>query len=1021
MTVHLHARSYYTLLDSTITITNLVTYSKKLGFSSVCCTDFNNLHGAMEFYNEAMKQSIKPIIGVEIAVHYNEKNIPFLLLAKNNDGFKRCMRLSTLSSKGFIDFSELQGASTDCFIIVYGEDGPFEKDIIHENKEQLMDGLRMLHDSLCDFDVAISMNDIPFWREKNEFLKKCCDELHIPTVAVHKIYYERKEDYRRYRMISSIRLGRKFRDNSFITLANRYILSNDEMLQLYGEECCRRSEEIASMCFIQFPVEVTTLPTFPLEKGSRVDYLKQLCLAGLKKRLQTTDVPVSYVSRLKMELDVIISMSFEDYFLIVYDVVRFARSSGILVGPGRGSSAGSLVAYCLGITHVDPLQFNLVFERFLNPERISMPDIDIDFPDNRRDEVFDYVKKKYGSSHVCHIVTYGTLAARQVLRDVGKSLEVNARELDMLCKNVPNTPKMTLEVAYKQSMTFKKYIDVNKSLQEVYQMALSLEGFPRHTSTHAAGVILSEKELVSVVPLLDDGQQNYVCQWSMEHLEQLGLIKMDFLGLRNLTMLNDIVCSINEQQPFDLSKISLEDKKTFSLIADGDTVGIFQLESDGMKSLLKRIKPSCFNDIVATIALYRPGPMENIPLYLQSKANFPKIHYYHDDLKPILMDTYGVIVYQEQIMQIAQKIAGFSLGKADILRKAMSKKNQKELDSLKSDFLKGSKEMGYGDKVPLELFELISKFAGYGFNKAHSVAYSLIAYQLAYLKANFPIPYYQALLNSSLQSEAKRDEVINECKERKVLILAPSISVSKDRFIIEKEGLRYPLNGIKNVGMSTVKEIMAEQERGVFENYFQCVARLSLRGIQRRVIESLIDAGAMDGFNHSRKTMLMSLDAAINYAELIRIETKDGPLIDESLVSKPIVQLASDTLMERCEREKNALGFYFSDHPTMLLKQQCNYTGKSLYELTKEEGYVEGFGIVSTIKNHRTKKGDMMAFLVLSDETASFDVVMMPQLYQRCINTLKKGQLVTFSGKMDKRGSCVLQKLVEVKVSGGNT
>ena len=589
----------------------------------------------------------------------------------------------------------------------------------------------------------------------------------------------------------------------------RYFRSKEEMVELYDEDDLAASDKIAQMCHVEMKFPKAILPKFKNRYGmSSEEFLRRLCHKGLEKRMQYQKIPSVYEQRLRYELDVIISMGYADYFLIVWDFIRFAKTQDIYIGPGRGSAAGSLVAYCLGITHADPIRYHLLFERFLNPERVSMPDIDTDFPDDRRDEVIAYVHDLYGEHHVSHIITFNTLAAKQVLRDVGKAMQVAPRQIDLLCKLVPNRPKVTLQDAYQERVKFKQMINSGEQMRKLFAIALQLEGLPRHSSLHAAGIILSNEDISNVCPLIDVDEGMCATQFTMEYLEELGLIKMDFLGLRNLTIIDEIVHQINaKEKRLDIMHIPLDDAKTYQLIRSVDTVGVFQLESEGMKNLIRKMKPTCFEDIVATVALFRPGPMENIPRYLECRTHPEKVDYLHPDLKSILENTYGVMIYQEQVMQIAQTMAGFSLGKADNLRKAISKKKGKELQSLREDFVEGAKQKGYEESLAIRVYELIMKFANYGFNRSHSVAYGMIAYQMAYLKANAPLYFFTALLNSVIGSETKTSEYVFEARKRHIEILLPSVNQSSNQYEIEGNALRFPLVGIKGIGNAVSNEM----------------------------------------------------------------------------------------------------------------------------------------------------------------------------------------------------------------------
>lgn len=1015
MSVHLHARSCYTLLNSTLTIPQLVSQAKQAGYGAIACTDEKVMHGAMEFWKCCQKEQIKPLFGLEIQVKIEEEIVAMTVLARDNEGYVGLMEVSSrlCEDNAQLTLDQIQPHLDHWVLIVYGEGGFAESELIQEDRRGLGDKLGWLKTQLPLFYMAISFNDASFWKLKNILLKQVCGAQDIPTVALSKIYYGKAEDAQLFKIVNGIRLSKTINDKTLPSVNGRYLRTPAEMEQLYDAEDLQASDHIASICNVTMELAKTTLPAFPCPQGvSSKQYLTQLCLAGLKKRRQGLPEDPAYRRRLKYELDVILTMHFEDYFLIVWDFIRFARKAGIYVGPGRGSAAGSLVAYVLGITHVDPLQYGLLFERFLNPERISMPDIDTDFPDNRRDEVIRYVAEKYGEKHVAHIATFGTLGAKQVLRDVGRVMEIPLREVDMLCKAVPFGIKMTLQTAIQQNPRFHQMVYADRRYQELFETALRIEGLPRHVSTHAAGIVFSRAELDQICPTIRIENDLLSTQYTMEHLEELGLIKMDFLGLRNLTIIDDIVQRVNQRQPLDIMKIPLDDARTYALLKKVDTVGIFQLESEGMKNLIRKMQPECFDDIVATIALFRPGPMENIPEYLRCRTSPLAVHYLHPDLKPILESTYGVMIYQEQIMQTAQKMAGFSLGRADVLRRAMSKKKLKELQSLQKEFIGGCIQQGYDEKLANEVYELILKFANYGFNKSHSVAYGLLAYQLSYLKANFPLEFYTSLLNSVIGAEGKTAEYIDECRRHQVQILGPSVNASDVRYLIEGNAIRYPLLGIKNIGSAACLQLLAErQEKGPFADYYDFVTRMLTRRLNRKMIEALIDAGALDEFHANRQSLRLSLEEAISYGDLVRIEVGGQVRIDLGLVSKPVMVMAKEDPIERSEREREALGFYLCSHPILQIKKKYQIQTEPLIRLLAKGGYIEGFVYLQRVRQHRTKKGDLMAFAVGVDETAQIDLVIMPNIYARSTAFLNKGQYVYFQGKMDKEDSCLVNRL----------
>lgn len=634
------------------------------------------------------------------------------------------------------------------------------------------------------------------------------------------------------------------------------------------------------------------------------------------------------------------------------------------------------------------------------------------FPDHRRDEVIEYVIQRYGKESVAHIVTFNTLGAKQVLRDVGKAYGVPSSQIDLLCRFVGNKLKITLQEA-SQNPRFAQMIASNRQLTQVFKIALQLEGLPRHTSLHAAGMVLSNDSISRICPLMEMDDHVLATQYTMEYLEPLGLIKMDFLGLRNLSIIDEILQEMKKNHRFiDIMRLPLQDEKTFDLLKRVDTMGIFQLESEGMKNLLRKLKPHCFEDIVAAIALFRPGPMENIPEYLKRRENPQMITYPHPDLEPILASTYGIMIYQEQIMQVVQKMAGFSLSKADILRKAISKKKGEELEKLRQDFINGSLANGYQQELAIHVYDLIMKFANYGFNRSHSVAYGYIAYQLAFLKANEPLYFFVSLLNGVIGSEVKTSAYLFEARKQGINILPPCVQRSGHRYQIENNAIRLPLSIIKGFGHAAVEELLNErQERGEFNDFFECIARIGSRKISRKQMESLIAVGAMEGFRANRSSLLATLDEAIRYGGLVCV-AKDPVEFDYNLVSKPIMMALKDFPGQNATREKEALGFYLSAHPVATYRTKLNEQLYPLITLPQAKGnYVKCMAMITKTKLHKTKKGDQMMFVIAEDETASFDFVIMPNIYQMYQSKLVKDEILCFEGFIDKETSMLVKKI----------
>ena len=1023
MSVHLHVRSCYTLLKSTVTIPKLIQSTKQYGYHAVALCDKNVMHGAMEFYHAAVNEHIKPIFGMEVDALVREFLFGFILLAKDDDGYQDLMKLSTILNtnehKQMITFDELLTYTHHCVVLTNGDQNQLETYLLKDEKAAIYDFLNLCKQSFQTFYVSIARNDSPLLCAKNKVLKEIAKECGLPTVALSRIYFNDEADEESYKTLCAIDQGVTLEDKMLNYSPKRYFRSAEQMQDLYDQEDLDATEEIAALCNVEMKFEKAILPKYKNRYGvSSEEFLSSLCHKGLEKRMQYHVVPEQYKKRLAYELDVIISMGYADYFLIVWDFIRFARSKDIYIGPGRGSAAGSLVAYCLGITHVDPIRYHLLFERFLNPSRVSMPDIDTDFPDNRRDEVISHVHELYGDARVSHIITFNTLAAKQVLRDVGKVLQIPPRQIDFLCKLVPNRPKVVLDDAYNEQAKFKQMVNSGEKMRKLYDISKRLEGLPRHSSLHAAGIVLSNDEIYNHCPLIDVDEGMSATQFTMEYLEELGLIKMDFLGLRNLTIIDEIVHHINEKEKrIDIMHIPLDDRRTFQLIQQVDTVGVFQLESEGMKNLLRKMQPNCFEDIVATIALFRPGPMENIPYYLECRKHPENVQYIHPSLKPILQDTYGVIIYQEQIMRIAQTMAGFTLGEADNLRKAISKKKSTGLEKLKDAFIQGSLRNGYQEQTAEQVYDLIMKFANYGYNRSHSVAYGMISYQMAYLKANAPLYFFTSLLNSVIGSETKTSEYVFEAKKRKIQVLPPSVNKSSNVYQIEQQALRFPLIGIKGIGSAVSNVILEErQKRHEFVDFFDFVARMEGNKIGKKTIEVLIYAGALDDFKINRSSMIASLDDAIRYGNLVKIEDQSQVLFDFNLVSKPVLTSIRENANLRAEKEKEMLGFYLSTHPIASMRESMRADLVPLISLpAKKNTYVKFICIVEKTKQYRTKNGHLMMFVVAGDETGKFDLVCMPNIYETHMQDLVKGNYLYVEGMIDKETSCLVKKISKLE------
>ena len=963
MYIPLYNKSNYTLLSSLIKIDDLITYASKNNISSIALTD-TTMYGTMEFINKCKSKNIKPIIGLDIIL--DEYNI--VLLAKDYDGYKSLIKLSTIQNEAKVIEDNLKQYNKGLIAII-----PYEHKDKYLSLEKIYSNIYLGYTNKSqEQEARLLTENIVFFRES---------------------LYIDEEDSSLLTYLYLIRDGKTISDETNYKVTNHELLI-ENLSSLTDEIGLNNTIKISDMCNLEFPKPKLLLPIYECEDPKK--YLFELCKVGLTKRLGG-NIPSNYKDRLTYELGVINEMNFPNYFLVVYDFIKYAKKNGILVGPGRGSAAGSLVAYSLGITDIDPIKYNLLFERFLNPERKTMPDIDTDFPDNKRDEVINYVINKYGAKRVSGIVTFGTLGVKQVIRDVGRVLNIPIYKIDSLCKFIPGFTKDKLKDFYEKNQAFKARIDSDTTLSNMYKIATKIEGFPRHTSSHAAGIVMSQVDLDEVVPLTT-GDGMYLTSYSMEYLEDLGLLKMDFLGLKNLTIItniiNDIKILTNEEIVF--SKIPLDDKETLKIFEEANTSGIFQFESVGMRNFLRQLKPNKFEDIFAAIALFRPGAAINIDSYIRRKHGEEKITYLDDCLKPILLDTYGILIYQEQIIQVASIYAGYTLGEADILRRAMSKKKFDLLKNEETKFIEKSVQNNHSQEQAKEIFNLILNFAGYGFNRSHSVAYSLIAYKMAYLKCHYKTIFFANLLTNVIGSESKTHEYIMEARANKIEIVKPTINESEERYIVKNNKIIYPISNIKSIGVVVTRTIKKAKETGKFTDIYDCLSRLYIAGIGKKSIEVLINADVFKEFGYNRATLIYNLDSLFNYAEL----TKD---IDPTLVMKPEIELQTEYPNSYLlEKEKEVFGFYLSKHPTTIYKNSNPYC----IPLNTVESYfskkIDTLILVDKVKVIDTKKGDRMSFITGSDETATMDYTLFPKVYNEYSN-IQKGDLLKVRGTVEKR------------------
>ncbi|MFQ7317502.1 MAG: DNA polymerase III subunit alpha [Massilimicrobiota timonensis] len=1001
---HLQVYSGYSFQQSTILIKDLVLAAKEKHLDALALTDKNNMFGAMEFSEACLQNGIKPILGMEASVLIDGQIYPFILLAIDDQGYFDLVHICcevNLSSDRAIALDQLALYHEHLYVISGLEDGIVERHVAKEMEDEAIKYMRLFQKLFHDhYYIMLQNHHLKMQEKGNERMMSLAHYVKVKVICSNEVRYLKKQDALAVDLLQASAQGITLDAQYQPLTQEKYLKDEKEMERLFPPEIIEETRHVCTTCKATIPLNEKYLPTYPVpHQGKAVDYLRSLCHVGLKKRFQNQEIPVTYQKRLLYELKIIHEMGFDDYFLIVWDYVRWAKVQKIQVGPGRGSAAGSLVAYVLGITNIDPLRYDLLFERFLNPERVSMPDIDIDFQDDRRDEVIRYVIDKYGKDHAAQIVTFNTYGPRVAMKEMGKVMGVPLPRLELIAKMIPTSPKnkKTITQMYQSSAQFQSLINQDQRLKKIVGATSIIEHLPRNISTHAAGVILSKRILHEVVPLVVGPTSTLMCQYSKDYIETAGFLKMDFLALKNLTMLDYICKDIEQNQKVKivLNEMPLDDQNTYRLISKADTFGVFQLESYGMRHLLRQMKPYCFDDIVAAIALFRPGPMENIPTYLKRRSHQEKVVYPLKELEPILKSTYGIMVYQEQMMQVAQKMAGFSLAKADILRKATSKKETELMHSMKEEFIAGCLKNGFSQEKAEEVFGLIEKFADYGFNKSHSVAYAYVAYQLAYLKANYPLYFFASILSNELSSENTKVHCIQECKAYHVRILPPSVNQSQARFMVEEGHIRYSLLAIKNVGYAGYKAIIEERQKGLFKDIYDFMMRMENSHLSKKMLESLVDAGALDEFGLSRQTILKNLDAIRDYGHL-----KENLGIEE----KPVLTIYQDQLEEKLNREKAVLGVYLSMHPLELKKQKIKVSYVNVSSLDEYVHRTVNVVVqLQRVKNITDRKGQEMCFIEAMDETGSLDGVVFASRYKDIGMMLKKGNICLIQGRVDMK------------------
>jgi len=1047
--VHLHLHTQFSLLDGANQISPLVQQIKSFGQPAVAMTDHGNMFGAIEFYRKAKEAGVKPIIGCEAYMAPGSRlnkdgsqlahndYYHLILLARNLTGYQNLIKLV---SKAYLEGFYYK-PRMDKDILKQHHEGIIALSGCLSGEIPYMIGQKNMAEAMAvagefqeifgrdHFYLEVQANGLDHQRVANAGLIEIHKKLGIPLAGTNDCHYLKKEDSRPHDLMLCLQTGKTISDPNRMKFDTDelYVKSTEEIAPAFAEfpgavaNTCR----IADHCELELALNKTYLPQYTAPEGySRESYVEHLAVEGLSVRLKErpSAIPSAvYDQRLREELTVICSMGFAGYFLIVWDIIRFARSRAIPVGPGRGSAAGSLVAYALRITDLDPLVYSLLFERFLNPERVSLPDIDMDFCMDRRGEVINYVVEKYGSDHVAQIITFGTLGAKAAIRDVGRVLEMPYAEADKVAKLVPNQLNVTLQQALDTEPRLRELVETDPKVKELMSIAQSLEGLARHASTHAAGVVISEGPLTDHVPLYKGANDEIVTQYSMGDVEKIGLVKFDFLGLKTLTMIRRAETLINEcrpdREPLVVDRLPFDDAETFALLSSGKTTGIFQLESSGMRDLLAGFKPDRFEDIIAIIALYRPGPMDLIPDFIKRKQGKVPITYETPELEPILKDTYGVIVYQEQVMAIANKIAGFSLGQADILRRAMGKKKPEEMEKLRVKFLEGAKQNKIPDKKAEKLYELIQKFAGYGFNKSHAAAYAVVCYQTGYLKAHYPTEFMAALMTSDMGNQDKIVGYFTECRDLDIKVLGPDVNESQKDFAVADGAIRFGLAAIKNVGEGAVESVLAiRAESGPFRSFFDFCRRVDLRKVNKRMLEGLIKTGAFDSTRARRAQLMAVLDRAVEEGAAAQQERELGQtnIFGEELQDQGLSAHSADVHLPpiqewdqatKLKYERELTGFYITAHPLARYEATigalATATTASLTELSDGKE-VKLCGIIATVKSMLTKKGDRMAYLSLEDLQGTVEVIAFPDLFKSAGDLIAPERLVRITGTIDR-------------------
>ena len=1006
--------SSYSLLKSTIRLNAYVETGKLLGYKQLALTDDGVLHGAVEFYERCIAHGIQPILGCTFEVPWksdSSKKEMVIVYAKGEKGYESLLKLSTLYQQGLTWTNEMTE-----WITTHSEDvkivlPPLDSEwVAAHSKGRLEAVLRAVKEEFSGVEIAVGITREMVERGEFQQMRLGIEASGVVPVAFSTSRYLNTTDYFPWKVLQAIRLGETLSFTQEDATGSESLPEATSMTKVFqlAEDGVLLSnlEHFTSDLAVKIPLQDTMLPKFKVPQGkTSAQFLYELCEASMLEMGVTTPV---YVNRVKEELAVIHDMGFDDYFLIVWDIMRHAREQGIQTGAGRGSAAGSLVSYLLRITGVDPILYNLLFERFLNRERYTMPDIDLDFPDDKREDILAYIVSKYGNQNVAQIVTFGTLGAKQVIRDVCKVFGENIITVQKFSNNIAQG-KVTLEQTYKENKAFREHVESSERNRKLYQVARALEGLPRHSSVHAAGVVLSQEELTKTVPLMkrDKGYSTalheddwMLTQYAMQAVEKVGLLKMDLLGLSNLTLLHKAIQQTQKitKKALDITKIPLDDARTFELFQKAQTNGIFQFESDGIRRVLKEMKPTAFEDLVAVLALYRPGPMEQIPRYINRKNGTEIVQYPHGSLQKILEPTYGILVYQEQVMQAASEMAGFTLGEADILRRAIGKKNSDAIAAQKEKFVQGALSKGYKKEDAETVYDYIEKFANYGFNKSHAVAYAMLSYQLAYLKANYPTAFFTALFQNASAKSAKLQDYLVEARQLGIKILPPSINRSVADFVADDHGVVVGLNNIKGIRRDFVESIVKNRyEYGPFKGFQDFAYRMGAQYTKEPLLLALINAGAFDEFDETRATLKANVDAVVKSVKFHGLNLS----LDEDL-EVTFTQLEEEPLLQRIEEEIEVLGFSVSPHPSNKYKSLVNSGFITPVQTVFEEGYIRCIGLIVGIRKISTRKGEQMAYVTLQDASGMIDVVVFPSTLAEVYQYLQENTLVFMEGRVKK-------------------